>query len=76
MIYLSTLVPEEGAGRADDLNPWAVRSVLSPGGPQLSAAVVNSNSEDELAEALAERFGVSRQAMHIRLINLGLIAAP
>ena len=34
------------------------------------------NSEDELAEVLAGRFGVSRQAMHFRLINLGLVAAP
>lgn len=34
------------------------------------------NSEDELAEVLAARFGVSRQAMHYRLINLGLIASP
>ena len=25
---------------------------------------------------LCRRFGVSRQAMHFRLINLGLIAAP
>src|SRR5262249_6862121 len=34
------------------------------------------NSEEELAEDLAVRFSVSRQAMHFRLINLGLIAAP
>jgi Zn-dependent peptidase ImmA (M78 family) len=34
------------------------------------------DSEDELAEVLAARFGVSRQAMHFRLINLGLVAAP
>jgi Zn-dependent peptidase ImmA (M78 family) len=34
------------------------------------------NSEDELAEELAARFGVSRQAMLFRLINLGLVAAP
>jgi Zn-dependent peptidase ImmA (M78 family) len=34
------------------------------------------NSEDELAEVLAVRFGVSRQAMLFRLINLGLVASP
>jgi Zn-dependent peptidase ImmA (M78 family) len=34
------------------------------------------NTEEELAEVLAARFGVSRQAMHFRLINLGLIASP
>lgn len=34
------------------------------------------NSEDELAEVLAARFGVSRQAMLFRLINLGLVASP
>jgi predicted Zn-dependent protease len=34
------------------------------------------NSEDELAEELAARFGVSRQAMLFRLINLGLVASP
>lgn len=33
-------------------------------------------SEEELADALAARFGVSRQAMLFRLINLGLVAAP
>lgn len=34
------------------------------------------SSEEELAEVLGVRFGVSRQAMLFRLINLGLIAAP
>jgi Zn-dependent peptidase ImmA (M78 family) len=34
------------------------------------------NSEDELAEELAARFGVSRQAMLFGLINLGLVASP
>jgi len=34
------------------------------------------DSEDELAEVLAGRFGVSRQAMLFRLINLGLVASP
>jgi Zn-dependent peptidase ImmA (M78 family) len=34
------------------------------------------NSEDELAEILAGRFVVSRQAMQIRLVNLGLVASP
>jgi Zn-dependent peptidase ImmA (M78 family) len=34
------------------------------------------NSEDELAEVLAARFDVSRQAMLFRLINLGLVASP
>ncbi|MFY1685013.1 ImmA/IrrE family metallo-endopeptidase [Micromonospora sp. WMMD730] len=33
-------------------------------------------SEDELADVLASQFGVSRQAMSFRLINLGLIASP
>ncbi|MGH3784352.1 MAG: ImmA/IrrE family metallo-endopeptidase [Pseudonocardiaceae bacterium] len=34
------------------------------------------NSEDELAEILAGRFAVSRQAMQFRLVNLGLVASP
>jgi Zn-dependent peptidase ImmA (M78 family) len=34
------------------------------------------NSEDELADVLAAHFGVSRQAMLFRLINLGLVASP
>lgn len=34
------------------------------------------NSEEELAEILAVRFSVSRQAMLFRLINLGLVASP
>jgi Zn-dependent peptidase ImmA (M78 family) len=34
------------------------------------------SSEDELAELLGARFNVSRQAMLIRLTNLGLVASP
>jgi len=38
--------------------------------------VFRSEKASELAEVLATRFGVSRQAIHFRLIKLGLIAAP
>jgi Zn-dependent peptidase ImmA (M78 family) len=34
------------------------------------------NSEQNLADVLSTRFGVSSQAMLFRLVNLGLIAAP
>jgi Zn-dependent peptidase ImmA (M78 family) len=58
-----------------------VATLLMPSGWVRSAfeAVVRNTAiktEDELAEILASRFGVSRQAMQFRLINLGLIAAP
>jgi len=46
---------------------WAFESTV------LNATI---NSEDELAELLGARFGVSRQAMLIRLTNLGLVASP
>ena len=34
------------------------------------------NSEQNLADILSSRFGVSSQAMLFRLVNLGLVAAP
>lgn len=63
-----------------DANAFAA-ALLMPSGWVRSAfeAVVRNTAiktEDELAELLASGFGVSRQAMQFRLINLGLIAAP
>jgi Zn-dependent peptidase ImmA (M78 family) len=50
--------------------PW-VRSAFED-----AVRAAGINSEDELAELLGARFNVSRQAMLIRLTNLGLIASP
>ena len=63
-----------------DANAFAAALLMAAGWVRSAFETVvrntTINSEDELAEVLAARFGVSRQAMHFRLINLGLIAAP
>ena len=63
-----------------DANAFAATLLMAAGWVRAAFETVvrntTINSEDELAEVLAARFGVSRQAMHFRLINLGLVAAP
>jgi Zn-dependent peptidase ImmA (M78 family) len=65
-----------------DANAFAAALLMAAGWVRAAFETVvrntTINSEDELAEVLnlAARFGVSRQAMLFRLINLGLVASP
>ena len=63
-----------------DANAFAAALLMAAGWVRSAFETVvrntTINSEDELAEVLAARFGVSRQAMLFRLINLGLVASP
>lgn len=63
-----------------DANAFAAALLMAAGWVRVAYEKIvrdtEINSEDELAEILAASFGVSQQAMHFRLINLGLIASP
>ncbi len=70
------------ASDREEIEANAFAAALLMPGPWVRSAFESAvrgaaiNSEDELAELRGARFNVSRQAMLIRLTNLGLVASP